>query len=43
MQEMKAETDVVAAQNRQLRERLQSLAAEVKTLRETVRRAATLH
>ena len=44
MQEMKAENDVVAAQNRQLRESLHNLAAEVKTLRKAVQRShGTVH
>ena len=44
MQEMKAKTDVVAAQNRQLRETLHNLAAEMKTLRKAVLRSqSTVH
>ena len=35
MQQMKAENDVVAAQNRQLRESLHNLAAEMKSLRKS--------
>jgi hypothetical protein len=40
---MKTENDVVAAQNRQLRETLSKLVIEVKTLREAVQGAHNLH
>ena len=44
MQQTKAENDVVAAQNRELRESLHNLAAEVKTLRKAVLRSqGTVH
>ena len=43
MQEMKTENDVVAAQNRQLRETLSKLVLEVKTLRKAVQGAHNRH
>jgi hypothetical protein len=43
MQEMKTENDVVAAQNRQLRDTLSKLVIEVRTLREAVQGAYNLH
>ena len=43
IQEMKTENDVVAAQNRQLRETLSKLVIEVKTLRRAVERGHNLH
>ena len=43
IQELKAQNDLVAAQNRQLRETVHSLAVEMKTLRKAVLGSRTLH